>query len=430
MNKYIQNIFNNAVPDNKGYRYIRTEDIYLPIFKVSLLITKRKQTSLNLVEEIVLKILECNITDLDEVAGILGLTRDILDITVADLYVKDLVYPTANKCVLKNKGRKVLQELVTYKKETDIIRNLYINSLNREIYTEKFDSIINRCEANNNKLHHVFNGQDIEFYRTKINVIREIFDKNNALPSDYMGKSDELISIDGIEDFWVCYLKMPINIYVSETGTDIDLSVNDSKLHSIFENIKITAVEQIRKHLLLNNLFTRYTVELYQPPQGQFEDPSAMESLIQEYATDKMNRDTNFKILSDKIFFNRILIENEFEKLFALILPNTNLLEFYINNLDYWSKDSKFITLLSMIPNKINYCLSYNTVGNLRLSRKRFRNSVPQLQFDNISRKAHDHWFKMRVDNTFEIEGIPINIPAIDDTTYVIKVYYYFHRLI
>lgn len=76
MHKYIEKMFNELIPDNKGYGYIRTEQIFVPFYNVTLSVTRRKQNKLNLIEEMVLKIVECGVNEFDEITGILGINMN------------------------------------------------------------------------------------------------------------------------------------------------------------------------------------------------------------------------------------------------------------------------------------------------------------------------------------------------------------------
>ena len=81
----------NIVRQNDGYEFLLDDEVYLPVYKYALKITKRKTVKLNLVEEKVLQIVSIGVHQVDEIAKILGITRPLLDVTLADLHVKDLI---------------------------------------------------------------------------------------------------------------------------------------------------------------------------------------------------------------------------------------------------------------------------------------------------------------------------------------------------
>lgn len=57
MDKLIESMSNINVRKNDGYLFIKRDEIYVPIMKTILLITKRSFYSLPLLDEIVLRLL-------------------------------------------------------------------------------------------------------------------------------------------------------------------------------------------------------------------------------------------------------------------------------------------------------------------------------------------------------------------------------------
>lgn len=430
MNKYIEKIFNELIPDNKGYTYICTENIFIPIYRVTLSITKRKQTRLNLVEEMVMRIVNCGVTDIDEIAGILGLNRDILDITIGDLYSKSLAYPTSNKCYLMTEGHKILRVLVSSKKEKDSLRDIYVNALNQEIFKEPLSDIVIYFPDDDYKVHHTFNGNNIEFYRDKVGDIKEIFNKENESYShDNNNIPDELFSIDDVEDISVCFLKMPIHIYVSETGNDLDLVSTDTKLKGLLDNIKGVILEQLRRHRLLKRIFTKYTTKEVNTPSGNFEDMNTLKVAVKKYVTEKETQGGYLELITHMVYSNRILIENELEKFYELNLQGTQKIAFYIDNLDYWSKNSRFITLLSLMPPQVKFEIFYKSVRKMDLSEKRIKNSIPKITKNVFIQLEHNDWFVIMFGDKVKITGCPQNYKAIDSETWITKCKYYLQIL-
>lgn len=426
MNKYIENVFNDFIPENKGYTYIKAENIYIPIYRVTLSITKRKQARLNLIEEMVLRITNCGVNDLEEISGILGLNRDILDITIGDLYIKSLAYPSSNKCYLMAEGRNVLKSLMSSKKETDTIRNIYVNALNQDISRDKISNTIERNIDDDCKIHHTFEGNDIEFYRNRVGIIKEIFNKENEIyGSDSNHIPDELVSIDEVEDISVFFQRIPILIYVSETGTDLDLITPDNKLSNLLDSIKSEVLEQIRNHKLLKKIFTKYVVKDFTIPNGQFEDMEELKILIKKYVTNKKNRSSYYDLILDKVYSNRVLLENEFESLFKLCLEDSKTVTFYVDNLDYWSKNTKFITLLNLIPKKIKFFIYFDEVAKIKLAENRIKSSVKEITKKEIKQFSHSDWFIVNFDDKLQIVGCPQSFKALEANTWIIKIKYY-----
>ena len=100
MDKLIESMSNINVRKNDGYLFIKRDEIYVPIMKTILSITKRSFYSLPLLDEIVLRLINEGIQEIDELVNILGIDRKLLEVTLADLSVKDVIYCTTNRCSL------------------------------------------------------------------------------------------------------------------------------------------------------------------------------------------------------------------------------------------------------------------------------------------------------------------------------------------
>lgn len=426
MHKYIEKMFNELIPDNKGYRYIRTEQIFVPFYNVTLSVTRRKQNKLNLIEEMVLKIVECGVNEIDEITGVLGINRNIVDLTIGDLHVKGLAYHYSNKCVLNESGRNVLRELSFSRKEKYSLKNVYVNAVNSEILEEKDKHMVNSCNGKDHKVQHNLEGDNVEFYRNKIGEIKDIFNKEseNFVP-DGSQVPYELISIDNVEDINVCFIKIPVHIYLSESGLDIDLITTNKSLCPLLDSIKSDVIDQIKKKKLLKNIFSKFSVPTIENPYKDFDNAHEIKDLLKKYTLRKSDKEHNLSAISKKVHSNRMLIENELEKLFELNLKDVNKVDFYLNNLDYWSKNIKFISLLSMISSNKKFNIYYNSVGNIALSMKRIKNSIPEATKEKIIEFSHDEWIKIAFGDKYELTGYPENYNAINNDTWITKVIYY-----
>ena len=85
MDKLIESLLNINIRKNEGYIFVKQEDIYVPIIKTVLSITKRSFYRLPLLEEIVLRLINENLQEIDELANVLGIDRKLLEVTLADL---------------------------------------------------------------------------------------------------------------------------------------------------------------------------------------------------------------------------------------------------------------------------------------------------------------------------------------------------------
>lgn len=421
MNRYVESVYNNSIPDNRGYIYVVTDSVYLPVFRATLSITKRKQTRLNLIEEMVLKIAACGVADLDEIAGVLGLTRDILDVTLGDLFIKNLAYPSSNKCNLMKEGHAILKDLEASKKETDTIRNIYVNAVTKDVIKEHTDHFADKNLNDDHKLHETFDGNNLEFYRSKLSIIKEIFDKEAEIYTSDNQIPDELISIDKIDELSVCFLEIPIHIFISEVGTDLDLISCDRKLSTIVEKIKNYILDQIKKHRLLRNIFTIHSQREFPIPNGCFKEPDVLKTLIKKCLTDNNNKDKHHELIAPEIFSDRVLIDNEIKALFELCLKEYHGLNLsvYISNLDYWSKNAPFITLLAMIPATTKFILYFDNATNLKRAKERLIRALPILK--HIEQQANNDWRRIVFEGKLQIISCSKVFKGTDASTKIIK---------
>ena len=63
MDKLIESLLNINIRKNEGYIFVKQEDIYVPIIKTVLSITKRSFYRLPLLEEVVLRLINENLQD-------------------------------------------------------------------------------------------------------------------------------------------------------------------------------------------------------------------------------------------------------------------------------------------------------------------------------------------------------------------------------
>ncbi len=152
MKKLVENLYQHRVPINEGYDYLFTDDVYLPIFQSSLIITKRIIMPISLVEEKVLQLLDIGIYQIDEIAKILGLNRRLLEVTLADLYSKDLVSASSNSCKLMTMGRVALNDLNRTEKKQDILKDIYIDGILGEIFDVSNYQLLDKVIVDDNKL--------------------------------------------------------------------------------------------------------------------------------------------------------------------------------------------------------------------------------------------------------------------------------------
>lgn len=403
MRDYVNKLLKNKIPLNNGYKYIATENIAIPVHKVALGISKRRTTNLELVEEMVLRFVSIGIDDLDTIAGTLGLPRDILDITVGDLHVKNLAFHSSGKCILMAKGRESLKTLAISKREKDELQNVYVNAITGEISGVVSKGYTKGWISNYEKMKHLVDGNSLELYRQNMSNINEIFDSAmKAYIDENMKIQDELVSIDSIEDITTGYIVAPIHIYVSESGTDIDIIACNKVQKTLVESIKGIVIEQMRSKKLLKHIY----LSSYNKTTNYKEIETFDEVDYQTIQTLNKIRDPYVcEFEARKILLKtRKLFDNELIDFCEYLFREAKSIEIKVNDLNYWSKDSKLLTIGSFITNKTKCDLIYNSSSkNINPLLKKIYGSCPNISKNNIKKENHSEWLSITIDSKIKI---------------------------
>ena len=277
----------NIVKQNEGYDFLFADEVYIPIYKYTLKITKRKVIKLNLVEEKVLQIIQAGIYQVNEIARILGLKRQFLDITLADLYTKDLISISSDICKLLKKGEQALAKLERVEKSQDILKDVYMDSLLGKVLSDvSLYQFSEKVLHNDGKLQPSILSDDIKAVRACFDEIQEIFDQeyNQGEGINRIGsETQELLTIDNIEDLFVCFLKIPITVYVSSNSLEIDVAAARKKYTELLAAYKDEIIRQINEKKIFKNHFVKKRMrEKY--PVCCFEPDEELYNLLKVYS--------------------------------------------------------------------------------------------------------------------------------------------------
>lgn len=344
---------NINVRKNDGYLFIKRDEIYVPIMKTILLITKRSFYSLPLLDEIVLRLINEGIQEIDELVNILGIDRKLLEVTLADLSVKDVIYCTTNRCSLLAKGKQALRELRTVQRKKDTVKNVYLDPINRKIILEHENyQFVDRVNVNDKKLDADFEVNDIEIFKENIDSVNKVFlDEMNIYNDKTKSEPDELLSIDSIENVYVKFVRIPIYIYVSSEGIDIDIMAVNKRNDPLLVLFKSEIIEQIRKKKVLKNIFVKYG--LRKTFLGvDLEENENLKNDLQKYRKNKGDRDELEPIIEKEVLSDRKLSDEEFEVLLKYLADKCENCKINVYHLDDWAKSEWCSKVLSVLNGK------------------------------------------------------------------------------
>lgn len=428
MKKLAENLYKGIVLPNEGYDYLFSKDLFLPIYDTTLLVTKRIVVDLNLVEEKVLQLIDIGMFQIDEIANVLGLERNLLNVTIADLYTKGLIMTSSNSCKLLIKGKTALNQLNCIERKQDILRNIYLDAVSGEIIQDinKYQ-FMDKVFENDNKIKEKISLGNIEFYSKKFKEICEIFNVESDVVNvgGVLSQREEIIRLENIESVYVKFLRIPVCIFVSSNGFDIDITARNSKLSNIVEIYKDEIIDQIVNKKLLRNDFRNRALKSDYSVLKEYNSDSILLERLKNYHFNK-NSQTN-DALKNNIFLNRKLFYGEEKVLLSYLIENASDIEINIDNLEDWSYNHDFLSMLTEIsPNK-NLSIIYKDSINSKKSEEKIKNTYKnKIKFEQ---KNNPYYLCWKFDGNIFLYGIPKTRVVIDANIHVIMVNYFLEIL-
>lgn len=426
MERLIDFYANRTVAVDQGYRFMKKETVYIPIIQTYLSVTKRDYYALPVLEEMVLRLIAEDVNEISTMAEILGINRNILEVTIADLCVNDMIYSSADRCNLYAKGRSALNDLKVKKRSKESLRNIYYDPINKRVLEdyEQFD-YISKLYDDDRKLSADYDRNDIRVYRNNFYIISKIFEDEVESYIDYtkMSKS-ELISIDEIENVYSKFIKLDFAIYVSEDGYDIDLVALDKSKNSFFLEYKEKIISDIRDRKILKNIFTKYPIRKNYTGYNYSED-KVLITLSRDYYKEKKGTDEKEAIKKDiesRILANRALYDMEINNLLSYLCKLSDEITINVDCLDDWCYGNDFfVSALSEIGTKKLKGIRYSYTRDLDKCRANICRTV-KVPKHLLEQSDNNSYFSLIFDEKWEISINPEDVKILDESTHI---YYY-----
>ena len=420
----------NIVRQNDGYEFLFDDEVYLPVYKYALKITKRKTVKLNLVEEKVLQIVSIGVHQVDEIAKILGITRSLLDVTLADLHVKDLISVSSDICTLLKKGEQALSNLERVEKQQDIMKDIYMDSFKGKILDDITRyQVVEKILVDDNKLEPLIQAEDMKVIVSKFEDIQEIFQAEYSevrIADGIRTESQELLTIDGIESVYVVFIKIPLQVFVSTNGWDIDITATKKKYNEILLEYKDEIIRQINNKKVLRTHWKRKMVQDEPYNGGCLEEVDGLVDLIRNADYKKNKEQKEIEELQMKMFSSRKLLNGEVKVLLDYLALNAQQVEMCIDNIDDWAYDKNFIGKLSHYIGKAALKIKYQDSKNIEKAIDRIERGHNVTEYKKC---MHGYFLCWKYDEKYEIYGIPIEREVINKDTSCIMMNYYLQRL-
>ena len=355
----------NIVRQNDGYEFLLDDEVYLPVYKYALKITKRKTVKLNLVEEKVLQIVSIGVHQVDEIAKILGITRPLLDVTLADLHVKDL---SSDICSLLKKGEQALSNLERVEKQQDIMKDIYMDSFKGKILENITRyQVVEKGIIDDNKLEPLVQAEDMKVIVSRFEDIQEIFqDEYSAtrIADGIRTETQELLTIDGIESVYVVFIKIPLQVFVSTNGWDIDIVAAKKKYNELLLEYKDEIIRQINNKKVLRAHWKKKTIQ--ESYNGEcLKEVERLVETIKAADFKKKKKQKEIDELQMKILSSRRLLDGEVKVLLDYLAENAQQVEMSVDNIDDWAYDKNFVGKLSHYVGKATLKIKYQSSNNI-----------------------------------------------------------------
>lgn len=405
MQNYLENLIKISPKENREYNYITTINISVPILRCVIKVIKRKETGLQLAEEIVMKLLDNEVTTVSELSEILGLDNEIVEEIIGRLHVKDFITVTAGNCILLSKGRNVLKELKQIKLENENIAPVFINLITEEIYTDKYSNQVDKYINKEN----VLNGKikiNVDYINKNFEKINEIFDMQQKTYGANKLSKVTLFKIEDIEENKVQYLNLKSNIYKSKIGDEIEICSQNNGIDDIQNEVLNQIINQNKFKYIFRNRNNYKVISDYELEEKTNYKNDDIRAIVKEY--NKSNVDNQRSMEDDfyKIYKNnRALVDNELGLMIEELSQNVKEINLYISNLSKILFDEEYmIPLCKAVKKKIKVNIHYNDEKNLdkvlHSSKKKFS------EIKDIIIKLEDTEFEddiIRFGNEYEI---------------------------
>lgn len=413
MTEYIKALASSLPRENSGYEFVCSDYIFIPIQKSRLAIIKRKVQNLSFVDEMILKFIALGITNIRELSGYMGLSKDILEISLADLYKNDYISISSKTCQIQAKGSRFLKGEKETRKERDVLNDIYVNLCTGDIF-ENWDDLVDNYYSHSYKFGHRIIA-DIDFFKKEISALKEIFENKkismlSAAPSksQHSEQSDEeLFGIEKVNNAVGVFKRIKLNFYVSEANEVIDVIPTDSNDIELVAKLKDEIITEIINRKFLKHLLSNQ-VHISKPNVVPTPDyPEELKKLIKTYATSK-NKDSIFARIGELILTNRELLENEFLPLIAYLTKEVSLAEIYIGKNLYFQFQSPIISNALQVLSTIEHCsIHYNSEDGFVKGSEAISRSIPKLKKDCFTKTDFSEDFKVIFDGKYTIHSVP-----------------------
>jgi hypothetical protein len=427
LKKLVEDLYQHIVPINEGYDFLFSDEIYVPVYETVLIVTKRTIMPISLVEEKILQLLNAGILQIDELSKILGLNRRLLEVTLADLYSKDLVAVSSNSCRIMSAGREALNSLSRTEKKQDILKNVCLDGILGNMIDASDYQLLNNARNDDNKLKPQIPTGKVEYYIERFKEISQIFNEENRLyfSEGIQPIQEELLKIDKVENTFVRFIRIPIHVYVSSNGIDIDVVAATYRMTELLVEYKDYIIEQLNSKKVLKNHFKLrklssqgYEGDTY-PEKGELLDE------LKKIHYNKNKKGLDYRSVESRVLCNRKLSNGEYREILKYLSKSAEDVELFVDNLEDWSYNSNFTGTLADNIGKAKLSIYYRESVNEK-------KSIDQIKW-NYNNIGHCEKFETGYYICWKIRGyllygIPVLRKVVNEDTNCLVISFYLKK--
>ena len=315
-------------------------------------------------------------------------------------------------------------------KQQDIMKDIYMDSFKGKILDDITRyQVVEKILVDDNKLEPLIQAEDMKVIVSKFEDIQEIFQAEYSevrIADGIRTESQELLTIDGIESVYVVFIKIPLQVFVSTNGWDIDITATKKKYNEILLEYKDEIIRQINNKKVLRTHWKRKMVQDEPYNGGCLEEVDGLVDLIRNADYKKNKEQKEIEELQMKMFSSRKLLNGEVKVLLDYLALNAQQVEMCIDNIDDWAYDKNFVGKLSHYIGKAALKIKYQDSKNIEKAIDRIERGHNVTEYKKC---MHGYFLCWKYDEKYEIYGIPIEREVINKDTSCIMMNYYLQRL-
>ncbi len=221
MKNLIDDIKRHTPRPISGYRYLKTQKIYIPFTKITIECLTRKVSVLNLFFESILKLIDISVKDINQIARILGVPYSVVKEAVVDMVSVNYIYASENTLGITSKGANALKTRQRIDIQKTYLKDIIVDMITGSVYdgdsvkvsnTHKSDVLLEGVIQIDNSF--------LDSHFREINEVYQLQQKNKSIfSSDAI--TNELYKTIGISYSELHYVENEVYMYKSESSDEL-----------------------------------------------------------------------------------------------------------------------------------------------------------------------------------------------------------------